>query len=683
MTRLLVFARPERRRAVQATLREYFPGYRLSYAADPEKLKALLTKSTFAALVLDPGAFPQDWRRTVAEIRQIRPDLPVAVTEASTVAAGTKAETQCPDASEASLPDAEGSFLSLGELKTKLQWRPIRLPQRVWRQAAEKVLETTSEGVAVTDAEGILLWANRVIGEITGYAPEELLGKTPPFLLEEEEGGRLPHKASEELAAKERWEGRVWYRAKNGEVIPRWVTVSALKDPKDQALYYISVCTDPTLRVAGPDHLSPAAHHDALTGLGNRLQLYDRFEAAASLAARRGLALALFYVDVDRFGSINGAFGYAAGDEVLRAVARRLKAAVRAEDTVVRVAGDEFALLLGLQREEDAGVVGRKILACLRQPLLLGDREVRVSVSVGVALYPQDGKEAEALLRAARAAAGKAKEQGGSTVAFCGRQLQDVCAERFLLEQELARALKSGELVVYYQPRFLLRERRIGGAEALVRWSHPQRGILLPGAFIEVAESSGLIIPLDEQVLQAACTQAKAWQEQGFDLTVSVNVSARHFLRQNLVSTLARVLEETGLDPSRLELEITETAAVRNIDLTRTILADLRSIGTGIAIDDFGTGYGSLQYLKRFPVSTLKIDRSFVRGLPANREDAAIAAAVIVLARSLGARVVAEGVESAEQPTWLEENGCDEIQGFYISPPVPAEELAAMLTGRH
>lgn len=558
-----------------------------------------------------------------------------------------------------------------------------RCPSDLWQRVAEKILETTSDGVAVTDAARTILWVNRVITEVTGYAPGELIGRTPFFLLASgEENGRLPQEAEDKLAANGRWEGQVWYRGKNGEVFPRWVTVSTVQDTEGRVLRYVSVCANPAHKAADPQNMAHAAHHDALTGLGNRLQFYDRFEATASLALRRGLALALFYVDIDRFGSINGAFGYAAGDQVLRAVAGRLRAAVRAEDTVVRVAGDEFALLLTLQREEDAGVVGRKILACLRDPIWLAGRALRVSASVGVALYPADGDEPDALLRAARAAADRAKEHGRGGLAFCGRELQNACAERFLVEQELARALEAGELVVYYQPRFRLREGRICGAEALVRWCHPERGILLPGAFIEVAEASGLIVPLDEQVLRAACAQARTWQEQGFDLTVSVNLSARHFHKQNLVATLARILEETGLRPDRLELEITETAAVKNVDLTGSILADLRSLGAGIAIDDFGTGYGSLQYLRRFPVSTLKIDRSFVRGLPANRQDAAIAAAVIVLARSLGATVVAEGVETSEQPAWLEENGCDEIQGFLISPPVPASELVALLADR-
>ncbi|TDA67755.1 MAG: EAL domain-containing protein [Clostridia bacterium] len=550
----------------------------------------------------------------------------------------------------------------------------------MWRQVAERVLEATTEGVVVTDADRVIWWVNNVFTELTGYGAEEVVGRTPFFLVAPPGAGDpLPREAEAHLAGGSSWQGQMWYRKKIGEVFSRWVTISPVRDREGRVLHYVSVCTNVAYKTADPKSVARVTHCDALTGLGNRLQYYDRFEAATSLALCRGLSLALFYLDLDRFSSINAAFGYAAGDEVLKAVGQRLKAAVRDEDTVVRVAGDEFALLLVLERQEEAAALGRKMLAYLREPVSIAGRHVVVSGSRGIAFYPGDAYDPDKLLWAARAAADRAKEQGRGSFAFYGRELQAAFEKSFAVEQELGRAIEGNEMAVYYQPRLNLQAGRISGVEALVRWQHPHWGLLLPGAFIDVAEASGLIVPLDDMVIWTACKQARAWERNGYSLTVSVNLSARQFLRDDFIHKVKRVLKETELDPGLLELEITETTAVKDVELTSSLLATLRSLGIGIAIDDFGTGYGSLRYLKHFPATTLKIDRSFVQGLPENRQDKAIAAAVIALARSLGCVVVAEGVEAPEQLAWLKEQGCDEGQGFLFSPPVPPNELELLL----
>lgn len=548
-----------------------------------------------------------------------------------------------------------------------------------WRQVGEQVLEATTEGVVVTDENRIIRWVNEVFPEITGYAAEEVVGRSPFFVVASDGESTLPPQAEEQIAGGRSWQGQMWFRHKSGEVFPRWVTISGMKDEQGGILGYVAVCTAVAHKVNDPQARAHVAHHDALTGLGNRLQFYSRFQAAASSALRRGLPLALFYLNLDHLRGINAAFGYAAGDQVLREVGRRLRAAVRDEDTVVRIAGDEFALLLALEREEDAAPVARKILDRLRRPVRLAGRDLALTASMGIAVFPRDGSDPDTLLRAGRAAAERAKEQGRGSFSFHHPELRAAYEERFILEQELARGVEAGQFEIHYQPRFRLRDGGMSGAEALLRWRHPARGLVLPEAFIEVAEASGLIVPLDVQALRTACAQANAWRGQGYNLTISVNFSARHFLREDSVDTVARILKETGLDPGFLELEITETTAVKNVKVTSSKLAALRSLGIGIAIDDFGTGYGSLHYLRHFPVTTLKIDRSFVRGLPADQQDAAIAAAIIAMARSLGCAVVAEGVETAEQLAWLRDHGCEEVQGFLLCPPVPPDEVTSLL----
>ncbi|HZQ86689.1 MAG TPA: EAL domain-containing protein [Acidimicrobiales bacterium] len=422
------------------------------------------------------------------------------------------------------------------------------------------------------------------------------------------------------------------------------------------------------------------ARHDELTGLPNRTLLYDRLDRALSHARRNGTAVTVMFVDLDRFKEVNDTFGHAAGDELLSQTAFRLKACVRDEDTVARLGGDEFALLLPhVNGFEGSVTVAERVMDAFKAPFSLAEQRMVVTPSMGVAIYPEDGTDPQELLANADTAMYRAKEMGRNSYEIYSTDLQTRAHERLQLEAALRRGLENGELVLHYQPKIDLATRKIVGAEALVRWEHPEEGLLLPGHFVPLAEQSGLVVALGETVLNTACDQQREWQQEGLRIVpVSVNVSARQF-RHGVVDMTASVLRRTGLDPKYLELELTESAAVDSLELTAAALAELREIGVSCSIDDFGTGYSSLSYLSRLPIDNLKIDKSFIQAQ--SLADASIVAAIIAMAHSLGLKVVAEGVETEEQLAYLAEKHCDEVQGFLFSKPVPADEFRRMLAG--
>ena len=422
------------------------------------------------------------------------------------------------------------------------------------------------------------------------------------------------------------------------------------------------------------------ARHDELTGLPNRTLLYDRLDRALAHARRNGTAVTVMFADLDRFKEINDTFGHAAGDELLRQTAFRLKACVRDEDTVARLGGDEFALLLPhVNGFEGSVTVAERVMDAFRAPFSLAEQRMVVSPSMGVAIYPEDGIEPVELLANADTAMYRAKEMGRNGYEIYSTALQTRAHERLQLEAALRRAMENNELVLHYQPKIDLASRRIIGAEALVRWEHPEEGLLLPGHFVPLAEQSGLVVQLGDTVLNAACDQLREWQSEGLPIVpVSVNVSARQF-RHGVVETTAAALRRTGIDPKYLELELTESAAVDDLTLTAEALRDLREIGVSCSIDDFGTGYSSLSYLSRLPVDALKIDKSFVQA--ESLADASIVAAIIAMAHSLGLKVIAEGVETEEQLVYLAEKRCDEVQGFLFSRPIPADDFRRILAG--
>jgi diguanylate cyclase (GGDEF)-like protein len=423
------------------------------------------------------------------------------------------------------------------------------------------------------------------------------------------------------------------------------------------------------------------AYHDALTGLPNRRLLLDRLSVALHLARRSGERVAVLFLDLDRFKVVNDSLGHAAGDRLLQAVARRVREAVREGDTLARIGGDEFTLLLpGLHRTEGAGRVVQKLRDAMALPFVLDGHEVFVTASVGVALYPEDGEDAETLIRHADIAMYRAKEAGRDGFKFFAPAMNERARERLALEGALRKALVLEQFRVHYQPLCNVATGRVTGVEALVRWMHPDRGLLAPAEFMELAEATGQVTLLGRWVLRQACAQARAWQRAGHPgLTVSVNLSARQFADLGLVPEVRRVLAEEELDPACLELEITESLAMHNVAATEATLRELKRLGVAISIDDFGTGYSSFGYLQRFPIDTLKIDRDFVRDVHRDAGSADIAAAMIAMAHRLGLTVVAEGVERPEQMAFLREQHCDRAQGFLFGAALPPHELERLL----
>jgi diguanylate cyclase (GGDEF)-like protein len=419
------------------------------------------------------------------------------------------------------------------------------------------------------------------------------------------------------------------------------------------------------------------ATHDQLTGLSNRALLIDRLQSAICAAQREGRMVAVVYLDLDSFTFINTGLGNACGDEFLRETARRLARLVRGRDTVARIGSDEFVILLGgLDSAERSSARLNAMLAAVRQPVTLAGKDTVVTCSIGAAIHPLDGEDAEILLRRANSAMLRAKSSGKDNIQLYATTRDAAVAERIELETELRRAVPAGELVLHYQPKLELASGRFAGAEALVRWDHPRRGMLLPASFIPLAEDSALIVALGERVLLQACQQARSWRDAGFpDKTVAVNLAARQLRDGRIVDTVKEALRTTGVAPSSLELEITESSIMHDIGRATGLLHQLKDLGVVISIDDFGTGYSSLSALRNFPVDKLKIDRSFIHEIETVPSAAAVVLAVISFARTLGMRVIAEGVETVGQAGFLYRHGCDEIQGYLVARPLPAEQL--------
>jgi diguanylate cyclase (GGDEF)-like protein/PAS domain S-box-containing protein len=460
-----------------------------------------------------------------------------------------------------------------------------------------------------------------------------------------------------------------------------WVLMNAslVKDSQGHPIIEATLI-DITDRKQAEEEIRYRAHHDALTRLPNRTLFKDRLTIALSYAHRHGNQLAVLCLDLDGFNVVNDAFGRPVGDGLLQSVAQRLNACVREEDSVARVGDDEFTLLLMKPNNvNDVIAVARKILQSVARPINVDGHDFNITISIGIAFYPQDGGDAETLLKNADSALYRAKEAGRNSYQLCSPSLARKAADRLLLENALHQALEQQEFLLYYQPQVDLRTQKLTGMEALIRWNRPGTNILRPAEFIGVAEETRLILPIGEWALEAACRQGRAWHNAGAGMRMAVNVSARQFQQPNFVSMIQEALERSGFDPHCLEVEITESTAMHNPDLTADILLDLKSLGISIAIDDFGVGHSALNYLKRFPIDALKIDRSFVKDITREGSDGAIVSAVIAMAKALNIRVIAEGVETDEQLSFLREHGCFEFQGYLFSRPLPADALTEMI----
>ena len=543
------------------------------------------------------------------------------------------------------------------------------------------VFENTSEGVVITDAAVNIIAVNKAFTEITGYSEADVLGKNPRLLKSDRHGRDFYREMWLQLHDTGLWRGELWNRRKDGEVFPIWESIRAIRDENKNVSHYISVFSDISSLKRSQEKLDHLAYHDPLTDLPNRLLFEDRLQHAMSYAKRTKGKVAIFFLDLDRFKNINDSLGHAVGDDLLIEVAKRLNKLIRQDDTIARLGGDEFAVIMEKTvKSEDVAVLAQKILGAFQTPIVVGEHQLHVTVSIGISLYPVDGTDVPTLLKNADASLFRAKEEGRNGFQFYTAELTSHVHERLALETALRSAVKENQLEAYYQPFVSLESRKIIGAEALLRWQHPIHGLVQPEKFVPLAEDSGLILSIGAWMLNQACGQAKQWLDDGYTLEkISVNVSGLQIQREEFEDVVSQALYSSGLDGKYLVLEITENVIMQKTEKVIEMLNRLKRLGVQIAIDDFGTGYSSLSYLKQLPVDKLKIDKSFVRDIPEDSNDEEIAKAVNALAKSLNLSVVAEGIETPEQEAALKAQGCVIGQGFLYSEPVAASEFEALL----
>jgi len=545
---------------------------------------------------------------------------------------------------------------------------------------ASAVFSAAREGIVVTDLEGRVEAVNPAFCQITGYGEAELQGFNLRLLKSGRQDGAFYRQLWRDLLESGHWQGEIWNRRKNGETYPQWLTISTVRDEAHQPVSYVGVFLDLSPIRRSEQKLLHLAHHDPLTDLPNRTLFLARLEHALSLSAREGGSGAVLFLDLDRFKDVNDSLGHPTGDRLLCAVAERLRPCLRESDTLARLGGDEFLLLLETAATpERAAVVAEKLLEQLAAPFPLDDRsEVYVGASIGICLYPADGDNATTLIQHADSALYQAKAAGRHTFRFYSEAQTRQADARLALEAALRRGLEKEEFLLYYQPQVDLRTASLEGVEALVRWRLPGGELVPPARFIPLAEETGLILPLGEWVLRQACRQMQQWVARGLPIRrVAVNLSSRQFRQADLLQRINAILAETGLAPRYLELEITESLLMDNSAQVDAKLEALEAMGIRLAIDDFGTGYSSLSYLKRFPLHTLKLDRSFIRDIADDPVSSNIVASIIELGQHLDMDILAEGVETDQQRGILLQNGCRTCQGYLFSHPLPAEELEA------
>jgi diguanylate cyclase (GGDEF)-like protein/PAS domain S-box-containing protein len=541
------------------------------------------------------------------------------------------------------------------------------------------IMDQIADGVVTLDTRGVIVSFSRSAETIFGHGRDEIVGRSIDALVVR--NPRADGDALDRVRAAAKLPGgtREMARRVGGDVIPIELAASEVFFNGD--VLYILTIRDITVRKHTEEAIRSLAYHDPLTGLPNRLLFNDRLAQAIERARRNQQLLAVMILDLDRFKLINDSLGFASGDQVLRAVGERLVAALRRSDTVARLGGDDFLLLLpGVDGAENSAKVAQKVLDTFLPPLRVDDQELHLGATLGITLYPHDGDDTETLIRNADTALYRAKEHSRGSYQFYTTDMNATAFERLVLETQLRKALERGELVVHYQPQVRLDDGAVVGVEALVRWFHADLGLISPAEFIPLAEETGLILDLGRWVLSTACAQVRSWQQQGFvDLRLAVNLSGRQFEQDDLVRSIALVIEEAAFDPANLELELTESSIMRNPEQAVSKLHALDRLGIRLSIDDFGTGYSSLGHLKRFPIRTLKIDQSFIQNITTDPNDAAIARAIIALAESLQLKVIAEGVETRDQLDLLRRYHCDEMQGYLFARPLPAGELLELL----
>ena len=535
-------------------------------------------------------------------------------------------------------------------------------------------------GITISNLDGKIVYVNSVEAEMHGYLPDELLGKDARILAPRNRENPFPPLNYAKLGY---WKRESLNVRKNGEVFPVQLTSTPVHDPHGRCIAVITGCEDITGRKEYEKKIRHLASYDTLTSLPNRALFIDRLHQALALAQREGRELALLYLDLDNFKDLNETKGHDRGDRFLKEVAARLARCVRESGTLARIGGDEFVILLhSLCGEEEAAInIVRQVQALFAEPFLIDGDEIYSSTSIGIALYPGDGRDGAELLMAADAAMYQAKSEGRSNYQFFCQEINGRITRRVALENSMRQGIGRGEFFLHYQPQWELSTASLTGVEALLRWDSAEFGRVGPDEFIPIAESCGLIHELGELVLRTACRQAKSWSDQNDSLKVAVNISGKQLRQPDFLNTVERIVRETGVSPSLLELEFTESVIMEKADKNIDTLLALKWMGFSLSIDDFGTGYSSLNYLKHFPIDAIKIDRSFIKEVECNADDAAIAEAIISMAHTLKLKVVAEGVENGRQLLFLQKHNCDEAQGFYLALPMTGADLTDYLVG--
>jgi diguanylate cyclase (GGDEF)-like protein/PAS domain S-box-containing protein len=542
-------------------------------------------------------------------------------------------------------------------------------------EQAKIAFDSASEGIMIIDANSSISAINKGYTEITGYSEEEVIGTTPKiFNFGDQDMWTI-------LAREGKWKGEVLNYRKNGDAYQEWLTLTAVKNPQGLIINYVGVFADITEIKASQMKLNKLVNHDALTGLPNRRLLNELLDHAIKRSEREQQAIAVLFIDLDRFKAINDSLGHQVGDKLLFEASTRISQAIRESDVVARLGGDEFLVMMNMiTKPDDAALVAQKIIHALQTEFIIDGKEIFIGASIGISISFKDGSDVDSLIKAADIAMYQVKNRGKNNYCFYSADLSTNAVARFTMENQLRRALERNQFELYYQPQVSIHNAEIIGAEALIRWNHPELGLVSPAKFIPVAEETGLIVQIGEWVLKQAALQVLDWIAQGFTLQwISVNVSGVQIMRGNFADTVYGVIIETDCDPTMLELEITESTVMQNTEYVIDTFSRIKKLGVRLAIDDFGTGYSSLSNLKRLPLDKIKIDQSFVRDLPDDLDDAVIANTINAMARSLGFSVIAEGVETEAQADFLKNIGCHEAQGYLYGKPVNVTEFTKLL----
>jgi diguanylate cyclase (GGDEF)-like protein/PAS domain S-box-containing protein len=643
-----------------------------------------LAQDTFDIVLLDPGLPDTQGLQSIRRIHAVAPRLPLVVLT------GFDDDTLAAQALREGAQDLlikgriEGRGLLLA-LRYAIERNAMEESLFAEKERAQVTLNSIGDAVVCTDSSGNITFLNLVAENLSGWSRQEALGRPMPEvlrILDAQTHEAIPNRVA--VVQRNRTEhlpSNCVLRHRDGRDIPIEDSVSPIHDRQGQVCGAVIVFRDVTVARALEMEKIHSAEHDFLSGLPNRKLLKDRIDFAIALARRHMKKLAVLFLDLDGFKQVNDSLGHLVGDKLLQSVASRLTECVRGTDTVSRLGGDEFVVLLSeVELAEDAAVSATRMLEAIAAAHSIDQNDIHVSTSIGVSIYPEDGIDAESLIKCADTAMYQAKENGRQSYQFYEPAMNTRAAERQFIEQGLRRALEKQEFELQYQPKIDLSTGLITGAEALIRWTHPTRGMISPVEFIPVAEACGLILPIGAWVLREACRQTRSWADSGLPaITIAVNVSAAEFQNRSFANDLFAILNETGLDPSSLVIELTESVLIKRAEYAASVLETLRARGVHVAIDDFGTGYSSLTYLQKFPVDSLKIDQTFVRQISMAGHNKHIVTAVLSMARSLKLRVVAEGVETLEELSFLRAHECDEAQGYYFSRPVRPEEFATLL----